>query len=178
MIAYSLHFTWFCCPSCRQTWEWFPIWRVAPADTAHKHARAQERGEQEWECDRRGFQEPRFPSRKTCLPGLYPHSLSSPPGVHRWNKVITLWPWRFGLALSWTLVGRKDWADRHTSKGDTFFNLGFKKNRKKFKPKPRRTSFVMSIVFKNVIWPELEVLQMKNNLALFSPFACRFQLCP
>lgn len=44
---------------------------------------------------------------------------------------------------------------------------------KKFKPKPK-FEFVMSIVFKNVIWPELEVLQMKNNLALFSPFACRF----
>ena len=49
-----------------------------------------------------------------------------------------------------------------------------KKEEKKIQAQAKKFSFVMSIVFKNVIWPELEVLQMKNNLAVFSPFACRF----
>ena len=103
-----------------------------PADTAHRHAWAhRSEGEQEWEGDRRGFQEPRFPpGEPACLAFSRIHS---PP--HQvciaGAKVITLWPWRIGLALSWTLVGRKDWADRRTSKGDAFFNLGFKKRREK-----------------------------------------------
>lgn len=128
MIAYSLHFTWFCGPSCRQTWEWLPIWRVAPSrygtqTCARTGARENRSGRETGEGSRSlafqagkpaclAFSRIHSPPHQVCITGA---------------KVITLWPWRFGLALSWTLVGRKDWADRHTSKGDTFFNLGFKK---------------------------------------------------
>lgn len=98
-----------------------------PADTAHKHARTGARENRSGSVTGEGSRSLAFQAGKpACLAFILIHS---PP--HQvciaGAKVITLWPWRFGLALSWTLVGRKDWADRHTSKGDTFFNLGFKK---------------------------------------------------
>lgn len=65
-------------------------------------------------------------------------------------------------------MNRKDCADRHSSKRDTFFNFGFKNRseKKENRAKAKKFGFVTSITIKEDIWPELEVLQMKNKLAL------------
>lgn len=65
-------------------------------------------------------------------------------------------------------MNRKDCADRHSSKRDTFFNFGFKNRseKKEIRAKAKKFGFVTSITIKEDIWPELEVLQMKNKLAL------------
>lgn len=167
-----------CSPSCRQTWKCFPIWRVAPQQIQHTDMHAHT-GARENRCGRgtgEGSRSLAFHQENLLAWPVAAFTLPTHQVCIAGARVIILWPWRIGLALSWTLVGRKDWADRHTSKGDTFFNLGFKKRTEKTQAQAKKFSFVMSIVFKNVIWPELEVLQKKNNLALFSPFSCWFQL--